>query len=75
MKRIILMAFLLTLSFYVIGCSQFQSNAENNNIFHVPEQKITAEDINEGKQVIRDYISALKSGNREDLKKTLGRYQ
>ncbi|MCO1600863.1 DUF4829 domain-containing protein [Desulfosporosinus nitroreducens] len=74
MKRILLMAFLLILSFNVIGCSQFQ-NTENINSLPVPDQKITTEDINEGKQVIRDYVNALKSRNLEDLNKTLGMYK
>lgn len=69
------MAFLLILSFNVIGCSQVQKNSENNNSLPISDQKITAEDINEGKQVIRDHVNALKSGNLEDLNKTLGRYQ
>ncbi|MDQ7095893.1 hypothetical protein REC12_20060 [Desulfosporosinus sp. PR] len=39
------------------------------------EKTITSEDINEGKQAVRDYINALKSGNLEDLSKTLDLYQ
>ena len=63
---------------FIIQCNWMflsSKNSKNNNSLPVSDQKITAEDINEGKQVIRDHVNALKSGNLEDLNKTLGRYQ
>jgi len=70
---------LLIGSFNVIGCSQFHRNTENINgsspTTLVPSQKITTEDINEGKQVIRDYFDALRSGNLKNLKKMLPKYR
>ncbi|MEA4901922.1 DUF4829 domain-containing protein [Desulfitobacterium sp.] len=79
-KSLLFILFMLLIgSFSVIGCSRFQRNTENINgsspTTPVPSQKITMEDINEGKQVIRDYYNALKSRNLENLNRTLSKYQ
>lgn len=68
---------LLIGSFNVIGCSQFQGNTENVNESSPPvrSQKITTEDINEGKQVIRDYFYAIKNKDLENLNRTLSKFR
>lgn len=79
MKRLLLIAFLIALSFSVIGCSKTQNSTENaNNSKNTPdisEQKLTSEDIDSGKQVVKNYFDALNSENMEELKKTLGKYK
>ncbi|WP_088187041.1 DUF4829 domain-containing protein [Desulfosporosinus sp. FKA] len=79
MKRILSITFLLILLFNVIGCSQFQGNTESDNRLmpttSVSAQKVTTEDISEGKQVIKDYVNALKSRDLGNLEKTLGKYK
>lgn len=51
MKSFILTAFLLILPFTVIACSPTPNTLQTNT--PLDEQNITAEDIEEGKQVIR----------------------
>ncbi|HHY25489.1 MAG TPA: DUF4829 domain-containing protein [Desulfitobacterium dehalogenans] len=72
MKKFILTMFLLILPFTAIACSPVQNNLQTNT--PLDEQSITAEDIEESKQAIRDHIDALKDGDLETVNKTLGRY-
>ena len=60
MKKLILTVLLLILPFTMIACSPVQNNIQTNT--PLDEQNITAEDIEEGKQVIQDYAEALNSG-------------
>lgn len=75
-KSLLLIVFMLLIgSCNVIGCSQFQGNTENLNGSSpsVGSRKITSEDINEGKQVIRDYFNAIKNKDLENLNRTLSK--
>ncbi len=73
MKKLILTVFLLILPFAVIACSSTPNNIQTNT--PLDEQNITAEDIEEGKQVIKEHIDALNNGDLEALNKTLGKHK
>ncbi|TWH60693.1 uncharacterized protein DUF4829 [Desulfitobacterium sp. LBE] len=72
MKKLILTVLLLILPFTMIACSPVQNNIQTNT--PLDEQNITAEDIEEGKQVIQDYAEALNSGDLETVNKLLGKH-
>lgn len=79
MKRLILIVFLMMLSFSVIGCTKTQNCTENTdnskNTLDGSEQKLSSEDIDSGKKVVKSYFEALNSENIDELNKTLGKFK
>lgn len=77
MKKFLLLLVII-LSINVSGCSNNQklaSDIPTTKVADASDTKIIEEDINDGKQVIKNYFSALKTGNLQEVDKTLGKYK
>mgnify|MGYP003276162581 CR=1 FL=1 len=76
MKKLILMIFIVIIISTLSGCNQTKKKTpskETNTVETANE--ITEKDIEEGKQVINRYFTAIKDKDIDEINKTLGIYK